>query len=74
MNLKILTLFGLLALQFGCEQAPAPPPPQQEAWPHEAETIFQNAEALKYALEQAKLEEQRLRELNVDGQAPILPR
>ena len=63
-------LLGLLLA--GCGQAPPDPPQavQEEPWPHEHEVIFQEAEALKYSLEQHKLEEQRLREAGLPDNPP----
>ena len=57
-----------------CSEAEAPKPkPIQEPWSHEAETLFQNAEALKYAVEEAREEDRRLEQLGVNGQTPTLP-
>lgn len=48
-----------------------------EPWPHDAETLFQNAEALKYAVEEARQEDIKLKALGIApnaAQGPTLPR
>jgi len=62
----------LLLLIAGCEQAPPDPQPavQRDAWPNEHEVIFQEAEALKYSLEQHELEAQRLRDAGLPENPP----
>jgi len=69
---KTLPSFLLGLALAGCGQAP--PEMQrsasEEPWPHEHEVIFQEAEALKYSLEQHKLEEQRLREAGLPENPP----
>lgn len=62
----------LLGLLTGCEQAPPPTggSANQEPWPNEHEVLFQEAEALKYSLEQNKLEAQRLREAQLPDTPP----
>ncbi len=62
----------ILFLLSGCEAPPHPKPPG-EPWSNEAEVIFQEAEALKYALEKQKLEAERLRINGLEG-APPSPR
>lgn len=71
---SVLTLLPLL-LPACSDPAPhqAAPALGGDPWSNEAEEIFQNAEALKYALEQHKLEQQRLQESDVEGKAPVLP-
>ena len=44
--------------------------PAPEPWSNEAEVLFQEAEALKYALERQRLEQARLDALGVEGVAP----
>jgi len=41
-----------------------------EPWPNEHEELFQQAEALKYSLQQQQLEEQRLRDAQLPVEAP----
>lgn len=62
----------ILLLLSACE---APPEPRvaEEPWSNEAEVLFQEAEALKYSLEQQKLEAGRLRSQGLEG-APPSPR
>jgi hypothetical protein len=70
---KPITLpsFLLLAVLAGCEQAvpELPAPVNRDDWSHEHEALFQEAEALKYSLEQHRLEEQKLR----DAGLPVTP-
>ena len=42
----------------------------QEPWPNEYEMIFQEAEALKFTLQQHRLEEQRLYEAGLPANPP----
>ena len=62
----------LLAMLGACEQAAEKKgaEPYRDPWPNEHEVIFQEAEALKYSLEQHRLEEQRLRETGLPAAAP----
>jgi len=46
---------------------------QPDPWPNEHEVIFQEAETLKYTLQQQELEAQRLREADLP-QGPTAPR
>jgi hypothetical protein len=61
----------LVLLLAGCEKdqpvthAHAPDP-----WPNEAEVVFQTAEALKYSVEQQKLEIARLKAQGIEGNPP----
>ena len=41
-----------------------------DPWSDEAEVLFQEAEALKYTLQQQQLESARLQEQGLDGQPP----
>ncbi len=43
---------------------------QRESWPNEHEVIFQEAEALKYTLQEQELEAQRLREADLPHAMP----
>jgi hypothetical protein len=69
---KRLIFPQILLLLSACE---APPEPRVTAplWSNEAEVLFQEAEALKYTLEQQKLETRRFSELGLEG-APPSPR
>jgi hypothetical protein len=69
---KRLIFPQILVLLSACE---APPESRITApfWSNEAEVLFQEAEALKYTLEQQKLETRRLREQGLKG-APPSPR
>ncbi|WP_456373647.1 hypothetical protein [Thiolapillus sp.] len=53
----------------GCEQEQKTPLPA-EPWSTEAEEVFQQAEVLKYELEQQRLETERLRAQGLDGAPP----
>ncbi len=72
---KPALLPSLLLLLSACEWQDAEPRPArvQEPWSNEQEALFQEAEALKYALQQHRLDEQRLREagLPVNPPAPL---
>jgi len=61
-----ITLPSLLALALlcGCEQAELTSngTTETEPWPNEHEAVFQEAEALKYSLQQQEIEAQRLHE------------
>lgn len=62
-----------LPFLFGCNQESTlatKPEPKEEPWSNEAELVFQQAEALKYSLEQQKLEEARIQNQGLDGRAP----
>lgn len=59
---------GLVVALAGCGDD-RPPPQAQEPWPNEYEAVFQQAEALKYSLQQQELEAQQLREAGV----PVTP-
>lgn len=70
-KLRRLHSAAAAVLLSACEQA-APPdtrPSPAEPWSNEHEVLFQEAEALKFSLEQHRLEEQRLR----DAQVPVTP-
>lgn len=69
-NPALLPSLLLLSLAVaGCGKAP-PQEKHQEPWPDEAEAVFQEAEALKYSLQQHSLEEQRLREAGLPAHPP----
>ena len=65
----------LSALLLAACEAPAPTPAPSEAasaeaWPNEHEVLFQEAEALKYTLEQYRLETQRLQDADLPTNPP----
>jgi hypothetical protein len=69
----LLSACALLALLAAACTEPEPPTPTArppDPWSNAAERQFQQAEALRYELEQQKLEQQRLRDLAVEGQPP----
>ena len=70
--MKRVILPHFLLLLSACE---APPEPRvaEEPWSNEAEVLFQEAEALKYALEKQQLETEKLRKHGLEG-APPSPR
>jgi hypothetical protein len=64
-----LILTQTLWLTTACEQQQQPTLPA-EPWPTEAEELFQQAEVLKYEVEQQRLEMERLRAQGLDGAPP----
>ena len=68
----LLLLFALS----GCEAEPpaAKPNTAQEPWPNKHEAVFQEAEALKYSLQQNDLEQQKLQDAGLEGTAPLIRR
>lgn len=68
-----LLVFSLLLQGCGDDPAESEPPParQSDPWSNAAEQTFQDAEALKYELEQWSLEQQSLQQLEVEGAAPL---
>jgi len=67
-----LVWLGTLLLA-ACSDPPAPPL-SAEPWPDEAEVIFQQAEVLRYSVEQQRLERERLRRLGLDDTVPLPPK
>jgi hypothetical protein len=63
---------GLALLATACSDPQPPPAPARppDPWSNAAERQFQQAEALRYELEQQQLEDQRLNDLGVAGQPP----
>ncbi len=71
-SMNYFFLILLIASIIGCsreaaEQSAANP----NDWPGETEVVFQNAEVLRYQIEQRRLEQSRLDELGVEGAPPI---
>ncbi len=64
-----LILTQTLVLATACEQQ-QPTAPPEEPWSTEAEEVFQQAEVLKYELEQQRLEQERLRAQGLEGAPP----
>lgn len=63
---SLLLRYGtMLLLLSACEPEKPSAQASNEPWPNEAEALFQEAAALRYTLEQQKLEEQRLQTLGV---------
>ena len=58
-----------LLLLNGCE-APSEPERVREPWSNEAEVLFQQAEVLKYEVEQQRMETERLRAQGLEGAPP----
>lgn len=65
-------IFAQILLLAGCDQR-SDQQVSGEPWPNEAEVLFQEAEALKYTLEQQELESLRLEAQGLEG-APPAPR
>ncbi len=68
-----LWLAGVL-LSACSDPPPASPPVPPEPWPNEAEAVFQQAEALRYSVEQQRLEHARLRRLGLEDAVPPPPK
>ncbi len=71
--MKRVILPQIALLLTACDQQPPPAKIAQEPWPNEAEVLFQQAEVLRYELEQRKLESERLQAQGLVG-APPMPR
>jgi len=70
---KMLILTQILWLATACEQDRKTALPD-EPWSDEAELLFQDAQVLRYEVEQRKQETARLRVQNVEGAPPSLRR
>ncbi len=68
-----LVLAGVLLLS-ACSDPPEPPRLPAEPWSDAAEATFQHAEALRYSVEQQRLERERLHRLGLDGAVPPPPK
>ena len=72
--MKHCILFSLLFLSLvACErqEKQASKTVNADSWSNEAEVVFQEAEALKYSLEQYKLEAERLESQGLEGSPPV---
>ncbi len=68
-----LALAGMLLLS-ACSDPPESPRLSAEPWPDEVEVTFQQAEVLRYSVEQQRLERERLRRLGLDDAVPPPPK
>jgi len=71
--MKLLILTQVLWLTTACEQEQKAVLPE-EPWSTEAEILFQDAQVLRYELQQQELEAARLRAQDVVGAPPSLRR
>ena len=67
-----MRLMILLPLLTSCDQGmeKTAAPPRADSWSNEAEVIFQQAEALKYSLEEYKLEQEQIQAQGLEGRPP----
>ena len=71
MWINCIRFLSMVLLLAGCEiEQPVTQLHASDPWPNEAEVVFQTAEALKYSVEQQKLEIARMKAQGIEGNPP----